>query len=78
MRVQYSADSGYQFDLETSIVELLMRFGLEQANSVLAPIGSEEPSPTDVLEVLPPLASKELVVLTPTIANFQSLVGSLL
>ncbi|GMF36918.1 unnamed protein product [Phytophthora fragariaefolia] len=74
----YSADSGYLFDQETSIVELLTRFGLGQANSVLAPIGSEEPSSTDVLEVLPPLALKELVLLTPTIAYFQSLVGSLL
>ena len=74
MRVHYSEEDGYSLDQEPSICELIVKMDLDQAHSVLTPIGQ------NYSDVLASISEKLEVnsVKEPTIKRFQSLPGSLL
>ncbi|GMF15396.1 unnamed protein product [Phytophthora fragariaefolia] len=75
VRVDYDNKTGYTFDQEHAIKELLEKNGLAQAHTVLCPIGQEDPVIDDQLLPESPVQTDPSA---PTKKHFQSLVGNLL
>nr|CCA19525.1 GK15001 putative [Albugo laibachii Nc14] len=77
MRCHFDANFGYQIDQEATILELLLKYGLEKANAVRSPMGGE------IMDVDQPVGGVLLPENGPgtperlTIKTFQSLLGSL-
>nr|CCA16873.1 hypothetical protein SS1G_13224 [Albugo laibachii Nc14] len=57
MRITHSADFGYKLDQEATIAEMLMKFGLQDAHSVMTPIGLDHDNNTREVDALLPKES---------------------
>nr|CCA23978.1 OSIGBa0134J07.9 putative [Albugo laibachii Nc14] len=75
MRITHPADFGYELDQEATIAEMLMKFGLQEAHSVMTPIGLDHDNNRREVDALLP---KESAVGAASVQEFQSIVGSLL
>lgn len=75
MRVTQRPDGGLDIDQESTIEEMLEKFGLKEANRVLLPIGINYDQESDEDQELLPTQAKKGEV---TVRDFQSMAGSLL